>query len=317
MCISQSFAQKSGKLAQVGMAFLDIPVGTRATGMGEAYVSIGDDANAVFWNPAGIALIENGEFIHNHNGWIADITHISAAAAYNLGTAGVIGLSVITMDYGDIPGTQIANNEQGYISTGNINVSEIAVGLTYAQRVSDRFSYGITAKYVYQDLGKSLTGQIEDNVREIDNTLGEFAFDFGTLFYTGFHDLRIAMSARNFSREIGYHEEKFPLPLTFSFGLGMNIMPLLDIVEDQSLTVALDALHPRDYPERINFGLEYWYMEQFAARLGYKFITDEEGFTAGLGVKTALSGTEIRVDYSFNDFGLFDPVHRFSVGFAL
>jgi hypothetical protein len=196
-------------------------------------------------------------------------------------------------------------------------VSEIAIGLTYAQRVSDRFSYGVTAKYVYQDLGKSMTGQITENVKEIDNTLGELAFDFGTLFYTGFHDLRIAMSARNFSREVGYHEEKFPLPLTFSFGMGMNVMPLFDIVEDQSLTVALDALHPRDYPERINFGLEYWYMEQFAARLGYKFVTDEEGITAGLGFKTALSGNEIRVDYSFNDFGLFDPVHRFSVGFAL
>ncbi|NIT61128.1 MAG: hypothetical protein GWN00_34470, partial [Aliifodinibius sp.] len=114
MTTSPMFAQQDAKLAQVGMAFLDIPVGTRAAAMGGAYVSVCDDANSMFWNPAGMALVTDREIIFNYNGWIADIKHYSGALAANIGNFGVFGVSVIMMDYGQITGTRVAANEAGY-----------------------------------------------------------------------------------------------------------------------------------------------------------------------------------------------------------
>ena len=41
-------------------------VDARALGMGGAYVSVTDGASSVFWNPAGLALLDKGEgsFMH-------------------------------------------------------------------------------------------------------------------------------------------------------------------------------------------------------------------------------------------------------------
>lgn len=313
MLISPIYAQKRGKLAQAGLTFLDIPVGPRATGMGNAYVSVGNDANAVFWNPAGIAFVSNREIVGNHTSWIADINHLSGAFAYNIGKYGVFGISFITMDYGKMIGTRVAFTEEGYENIGDLSPSEFAFGIAYARQVTDQFSFGIHGKYVNQDLGKSLTGYTIADTSTVENRINEFAFDFGTIFYTGFKDLKIAMSTRNFSREVSYRMESFPLPLTFSFGAAMNILSFFDM-EGHTLTLAIDAIHPRDYPERINSGLEYWFRDIFAIRAGYKFVTDEEGLTAGIGFKQVIGTIKFKVDYSFNEFGRFEPVHMISVG---
>lgn len=310
---SPIYAQKRGKLGQAGLTFLDIPVGPRATGMGNAYICVGNDANAVFWNPAGIAFVSNREIVGNHTSWIADINHLSGAFVYNSGKYGVFGISFITMDYGKMIGTRVAFTEEGYENIGDLSPSEFAVGIAYARQVTDKFSFGIHGKYVNQDLGKSITGYMIADTNTVENSISEFAFDFGTIFYTGFKDLRIAMSTRNFSREVSYRLESFPLPLTFSFGAAMNILSFFDM-EDHTLTLAIDAIHPRDYPERINSGLEYWFRDIFAIRAGYKFGTDEEGYTLGLGLKQGVGMIKFKIDYSFSDFGHFDPVHMISIG---
>lgn len=310
---SPIYAQKRGKLAQVGLTFLDIPVGPRATGMGNAYICVGNDANAVFWNPAGIAFVSNREVVGNHTIWIADIKQHSGAFAFNFKKYGVFAISFITMDYGKMIGTRVAFTEEGYENIGDFSPSEFVVGIAYARQVTDKFSFGVHGKYVNQDLRKSLTGYMIADTHTVNNRITEFAFDFGTIFYTGFKDLRIAMSTRNFSREVSYRMESFPMPLTFSFGAAMDILSLFN-VEGHSLTLAIDAIHPRDYPERINSGVEYWFGEIFAIRAGYKFITDEEGFTVGVGFKQGIGNVKFNIDYSFNEFGLFDPVHMISIG---
>ncbi|NIT61129.1 MAG: PorV/PorQ family protein, partial [Aliifodinibius sp.] len=167
-----------------------------------------------------------------------------------------------------------------------------------------------------QDLGKSQSGYTATEVHEVENTLSALAVDFGTAFYTGFKDLRVSMSVRNFSREIGYHEEDFPMPLTFSFGMAMDVLSLTKLGEIHKLTLAIDAIHPRDYPERFNLGMEYWVGDLFAIRAGYKTVTDEEGLSAGLGFKKTLGSMDVKIDYSYSDFGLFESVHRTSVGFG-
>jgi hypothetical protein len=93
-------------------------------------------------------------------------------------------------------------------------------------------------------------------------------------------------------------------------------MDMLDFMGEHQnpLMLAIDAVHPRDYTERVHVGLEYVYMDMFSLRGGYKFNYDEEGLTAGLGVHYNFSGVIGRLDYAYGDFGAFDAVHRFSFG---
>jgi hypothetical protein len=300
------------KVAQTGLQFLQIDAGARSSSMAGAMTIAGYDANAMFYNPAGIAKMpSNFDFMANSTQWFADIKYNSAALAYSLGDLGTVGVSAVIADYGDIVGTRVASNEQGYETTGNVDVSAYSVGLSYAKNLSDKFAVGGTVKLVGQHLGASLMP--DGNLK--DNKISGYAFDFGTIFYPGWKSFRFGMTIRNFSREFTYERESFELPLTFTFGVAMNVFDLLDI-KDQSLLIAVDAVHPRDFSERINLGAEYNVFNMIAIRAGYKTNNDVEGLTLGVGLYYNLSGINVKVDYSFSKMNYFDNVNRFTVGFA-
>ena len=310
------------KLAQAGCQFLKIGVGARAAGMGDSYVAIGQDASAIFWNPAGLAYITGTELSFSHTNWIADIKHDAFAAAAKFGNLGVFGVSCVMMNYGDIYTTTIdldPSNEFGYsggkrFGGDKIGVSEYALGLAYSRSFTDKFTLGGHAKYVYQHLGDNHV--VVRGVERIKrNIVDVFAFDFGTLYYTGFKDLRIAMSIQNFSRDLQYEIEAFQLPLNYRVGVAMNLFSLLKMEESQILTLSVETIHPRDYTERVHIGTEYSFNNILAIRAGYKSNYDEEGFTAGAGLKT---DSGLVIDYAYAAFGnAFGSVHRFSIGLSL
>ncbi len=310
------------KVAQAGFQFLKIGVGARAVGMGESYTAIGRDVNAIFWNPAGLAYVQDREITFSHTNWIADISHDAVAAAWNMGRIGVFGVSFITMNYGDFYYTSVdfsTNNLYGYsggkrFGGNTFGVTEYALGIAYARSFTDKFTLGGQVKYVYQSLGNSRIA-VRGKETSVKNEAGAIAFDFGTLYYTGIKDLRLAMSIQNFSRDIKYELEAFPLPLTFRIGLAMNIFSLWNMENSQTLTISVDALHPRDYTERIHFGAEYWFQDMVALRGGYKFNYDEESLTAGAGMKYKMGNFGLVLDYAYTAFGeAFGSVHRFTLG---
>ena len=93
------------------MKWLSIPIGARASGIGGAYTALSTGAEAIFWNPSGIAMAENKYGINlNQTNWIADITVNSGAFAYNAGSLGSFGLSYLSVDWGDLHGTEIDQN---------------------------------------------------------------------------------------------------------------------------------------------------------------------------------------------------------------
>ena len=96
-------------------------------------------------------------------------------------------------------------------------------------------------------------------------------------------------------------------------------MDLLDLIEEDhenQLLFAIDAIHPRDYSERLHFGLEYLFMDMFALRTGYKTNYDEEGFAAGFGFNYTVGGVNMKLDYAYTAFGVFSAVNRFTFGLA-
>ena len=301
------------KVAQTGLQFLKVDVGARSAAMGGAFMMVGDDANAMFYNPAGIGLMQNGfDFFVARTQWIADISYNAGGLAKKLGNWGNVGVSVIYCDYGsDIVGTRLATNDQGYVETGNLEFGAYAVGLTYAKMLTNKFTVGAQIKYATQNLGQNLFA----NGKTVENKVSGLAYDFGTIFYPGFKSFRLGMSIRNFSPQFKYQNTAFQLPLTFTIGFAMDV---LDFMGDHknSLLLAIDAIHPRDYTERINLGAEYWFMNMFALRGGYKFNYDEESLSGGIGIKSKLGGLGLRVEYSYSDFGVFNAVNRVSLGIS-
>ncbi len=306
-------AKEIKKVAQTGLQFLKIDMSARSAGMGGAYTMVGNDASALFGNPAGISEMESTyDVFGSRVNWVADIYYSGAAAAANLGNLGTFGLHFMTSEYGEIIGTRVADNEAGYVETGNLDLDTYVVGFSYARRLTNKFTMGGTVKFTSQHLGSNLMPSGET----VTNKVSGLGYDFGTIFYPGFRSLRVGMSIRNFSPQFKYEETAFELPLTFRIGFAMDVLDLVGGMNNHSLVVDLDAIHPRDYTERIHVGGEYWYGDIIALRAGYKSNYDEQGLSLGFGLKYEISGIDLKFNYAYSDFGALSNVNRITIGGA-
>jgi long-subunit fatty acid transport protein len=300
------------KVGQTGLQFLKIDMSTRGAAMGGSYTTVNNDATSMFYNPAGLATMESDvDIFVTNTKWFAGISYLGGGAAVNLGNWGTIGLSWLSANYGDdFIGTQYANNYLGYIETGKLSVGAYTAGFSYASRLTDRFSVGGQVKYCYQHLGENFIDTL-GAIRK--NEVSGLAYDFGTIFYPGYKSLRIGMTIRNFSPEFKYVEEGFELPLTFVIGAAMDVLDFMG-AHDDALLVSVDAVHPRDYTERVHLGAEYTLMKRISLRVGYKFNYDNEGFTAGIGLQQQIGGVFVNVGYAYAPMKYFDAIHRISIG---
>jgi len=300
------------KIAQTGLQFLKIDMLAGAAGMGSAYTMAGKGASALFYNPAGMSNIDGGmDFVTSNTTWIADINYLAAGVARNFGTLGTFGVSFVTADYGDIIGTRVdAAAADGYVETDIGNVGSQAVGVSYARALTDKFRVGGQVKFTSQALGANLMPEGETKNNEVSG----LAYDFGTIFYPGFKSLAFGMSVRNFSPQYKYEEEAFELPLTFNIGTSINLFDLIGGPSNSALLLAVDAVHPRDYTERLHLGAEYLYANLLAIRAGYKTNYDEEALSMGFGVNYSVGGIGLKIDYSYSQLGVFDGVSRITIG---
>lgn len=301
------------KVAQSKLQFLKLEMGARAIAMGTAYTAIAGDPNCIFYNPAGTAFIDGLALVFNHSQWLADISYQSSVISYNTGRFGTFSLDYIAVNYGTFERTIVdAHAWEGYQSLGTFDVGEYAVGIGYATQITDRFFIGGQVKYAYQKLGTSTIWEYAGSEFEaeidVDNKTDVVAYDFGTYYNSGFKNLCIGMAVQNFANK--------PIPLNFRFGFAIDLDQIFfPDWENNRFTVAYDVIHPRDYSERMQFGMEYQYKKLFTIRSGYKLNYDEQGLTGGIGVNLNYQNLKLAFDYAITDFGILGMVQRFSLGF--
>ena len=289
-------AQEFEKVGTVGEQFLKIGVGARATAMGSAFASIADDASAVYWNPAGVARITRSVIAINHCDWAADILFSSAAYVFDPRyVPGMVAFQVRSL-YMPEQAVRTVTKPEG---TGEMfDNGDVAVGVTYARSLTDKFSMGITFNYLDSSLA--------------DQHSSGYAFDFGTLYDTGFQSLRIGMEIQNIGTEMKFIERSVKLPTLFRVGMSMSVY------ENAQFRVlsAVDFSHPPDNNERANLGTEVGYKDFLYLRGGYGFGYDAEGVSGGLGFKVPTSlNSEATLDYAYVDMGYLGGVHRVSIDF--
>jgi hypothetical protein len=318
----QSVFGQNQKLAQTGMKFLSVSMDARSSAMGTALTSLEGGSTALFYNPSGMSRLPG--FMHVAFGrvnWIADINYMFGSFAINIGNGqyGVIGLSFMSVDYGDFKGTIRADNDQGFIDTGIFSPAALALGIGYARALSDKFSVGGHVRFVHQNLsGGVIDFTTDQSVLSQRFEKDILAFDFGILYKTGFRSLNFGMNVRNFSKEVKYVKESFQLPLTFEIGLSINMIDFFQInPEEHTVLLSVDAVHPRDFAEQIDFGIEYVFMQNYSLRFGFTSPTDEQGASFGAGILQKVSDVSMQIDYAYTPFGIFEDVHRFTFKFAL
>ena len=318
------FGQNVTKSGTTAATFLTIDTGVRGSGMGSAYVSVSDDINAMYWNPAGVARIREKQALFTNVQWIADITFNYAAVAIPAGQIGTFGMNASFMSTDEMMVTTIQEPD----GTGEtFQVGSYALGLIYAKELTDRFSIGFNVKYIQEQIYHS--------------TARGMAIDVGTLFDTQFQGLKIGMSISNYGTKMrmsgrdmliqsdidplknGNNEninanlqaDTYDLPLLFRVGMSVDVLKGL---YNSHLILSADALHPNDNTESVNIGAEYAYNNLVAVRCGYKNLfreNSEEGLCLGGGLNMKVTGNAfLHLDYAWGDFGILKDVQKFAIG---
>lgn len=294
-------------------AFLELGVGTRATAMGGAFVATADDPSALYWNPAGVAALGRSSFIAERTNWVADMKLNYAGGTVDLGNLGTLGLSLTHMEMISEEPVRTIEQPEG---TGELfGASSFALGVTYAKSLTDRFSFGVTPKFIREGIW--------------DMSANAFAVDLGILYTTPFDGLRLGASISNFGTELrmggdntlvlhdpepgtggnnnniaaDQRTEGWDLPLLFRVGVAY---PLLNTATNR-LTVAVDADVPSNNYQSVNVGAEYVFMNAFSLQGGYRSLFldgSEQSFTLGFGVQQAFLGNLlVQAGFSYADIG--------------
>ena len=180
------------KVGTVGLKFLDIGVGARALAMGEAYAALGGDASSIFWNPSGIANVQNGDFFAGFTSWPADINLYSVAIAKRT-TLPIFGENTLGLS-GTLLNTGLMNRVTEYDVDGDYSGSfafeDYDFGLSMGKYLTDRFAFGATVKYLHE---------------KIDYwDVSSWAVDIGTYYETGIKSIRIGMAIMNFGPDVTF-----------------------------------------------------------------------------------------------------------------
>ncbi len=136
---------------------LSIPVGARGVALSGANLAIVSGVEALYYNPAGVSNFDKAiEAQFSNMSYIADIDVNYAAFVVNLGRIGAFGLSIKSLDFGDIIRTSALNTE----GTGEtFSPTFITAGATWSKSFTDRIRFGVNLKIVTESiLRTSATG---------------------------------------------------------------------------------------------------------------------------------------------------------------
>ena len=329
--------------------FLLLGAGARGAALGGSFAAIATDVSALYYNPAGVAMIPQSSVMIGTYDYVADTRYSWGGVAFPLsGGSRTVGLQLGTFGFKDQP---VYTEDQPNGTDATYSVAETFVGATYAQNFSDRFSAGITAKYVDDRLG-TVSGSA-------------FAVDFGTSFHSTLnnHPMKFSFVLANLGSNLSYSgtgiqgnvprepipgqdqvptlpqqanllTANSPLPTMFRVGLAYDLIS----GENSRLTVLGDFNQPNNNKPGFVFGSE-WNTAHlgdtnfgFAVRGSYSYtganslspttsttaLSDEENlqglaFGGGLLYGSGGSGFSLGLDYAYKYLGILGPTSFFSL----
>lgn len=326
-----AYPQTSDRAGSVGALFLKMDMSPRVAAMGRSYAGVADDISGVFLNPVALVRGEGRQVFLSETEYMVDMRALAGVIAFpmpeNIGGRGALHYTGFFS--GDMTKTT-ATDIDGSATDEQFTWTDLAVGFTYAREFTDKFSVGLGAKYVRSDVADLYAQTV--------------AFDVGTMYKTGFRNLRLGMSTTNFGPDMKFHgrydntyissiwqvavSEEFgyyALPISFQVGIADEVYQS----ETMRLTGALDYSHPNDVAERLHIGAEWAYGEMFFLRGGFFIDMDKsevadpvdpnddaldryKEFRFGGGVMV----NNLAFDYAWQTIESLESVHRLGLRYS-
>jgi hypothetical protein len=309
--------------------YLNIGVGARPSGMGEAYTAVVDNVDAAWWNPGNLVKVENPQFAFMHNQNYGDTSYEYLAVGFpaqqlGIDIWGTIGITALLVRVGDVEITK--EDMDGTYSEGYEDYKKYSgvqyqgaggavIGLSYSWQAAKMFSIGATLKIINQKIANEQGWIPAIDVGILSNTNLK-GFDVGIVFqnvtFMQMSQIKEAPDA--------------PLPLNLKFGICYKFPRLFTSESDprDKFVFGLDGIYsiqPANMPFKLQTGIEYSFNVSginFSPRVGYRFngqdfISDLgglAGLTTGFGISKNFTGVDVALDYAFIPYGILGQSHR-------
>ena len=293
--------------SQTAYNFLRLPVSAHVAALGgDNTTLIEDDPTLIFHNPALINNVTDRTMNLNLMTYMKGATTASASymqAAGERGTWGVIGQY---MGYGSMKETTASGQQ-----TGEFSAKDIAVGGSFAYALSERFTGGITAKFIASYIGQY-------------NSLAA-GVDLGLNYYNAETDLSLSAVARNLGGQLSAYEDDFErMPLDLQVGITKRLLrsPL-------RLSASLVRLNDWEYGfgKHIVIGADLLLSQQFYIAAGYNAlraaemkIQEGEGSSAhgaGLSIGAGLQLQKLKLNVAYAKYHVSASSLVFNISYAL
>jgi hypothetical protein len=336
-------AGNEDRAGEAGAGELLLNPWARSSGWASANTSGSMGVEAFHLNIAGLAYTRGTQILYTNTNYLSgtDINIHALGLGHRLGeSGGVLGVSIMSMTFGELDVTTVDNPEGGL---GTFGPNYFNLGLSYSKNFSNTISGGLVVKLVTQSIA---------NV----NATG-FALDAGVNYVTGeFDELKFGITLRNVGPTMQYrgnglsdefqipNQDKtltanqrsadFELPSMVNIGLTYDFF-LTDVEEseeeegtfiaDHRVTVAGTFTSNSFTKDQVKGGFEYAFREMFMGRFGFLYesdITDETlsrtaysgpTFGAGLVIPLGKSGSTMGIDYAYQTTHTFDGNHLIGV----
>ena len=279
----------NSKVGTSGAPFLRMGAGARPTAMGQAFVGVADDVNAVYYNPAGLGFLSRPELTAMHTQWIQGLDYNFGAFAYPT-DFGAFGFSAATLQSDEQRKRGLDESDQG-----TFDAMDAAYGVSFARNLNPTLSVGMTARWI---------------TLEIDNASAKaWSGDVGLL--QRFHrvPLSVGLAVRHFGQEIEFIDEADPQPMTVDLGGSLSLLR-------ERLKIAMNVQRPRDNDVQFGTGAE-WAQDagdnfRYALRGGYTNAgTDADG-TTGLSFGAGIGYRQFNFDFAWVPFGDLGNTFRYA-----
>jgi hypothetical protein len=337
VCVLDATAGNEDRAGQAGATELLINPWARSSGWGGINIASVNGLESTYNNVAGLAFTKKTELSFTYTNWLkgADIAINTFGLAQKVGESGAIGLTIMSMDFGDIQVTTVDQPEGG---VGTYSPQFLNIGFSFAKSFSNSIYGGLTVKLISQSLADVKSQGV--------------CFDAGIQYVTGNNEakdnLKFGISLKNvgtpmrfsgdglsfrgdpptpgsYQLTIESRAEKFELPSLVNIGVSYDIRP----ADNHRITAAGSFTSNSFTYDQFGIGAEYSFREMFSGRLAYVYeqnMNDDEakltalsGLNAGLGVDINLGkgGKKLGLDYSYRSTDFFDGSHAIGVRIML
>lgn len=282
-----AFAGNEDRAGEAGASQLLINPWTRSVGFAGANTSSVTGLEAMGLNIAGMAYTRKTELLVNHKRYFvgSDININSFGFAQKVGETGVIGVSVMSMNFGQIDITEVNLPEGG---VGQFSPSYTTIDAGYAKTFSNSISGGIGVRVISESIANA--------------SARGFAFDAGVRYVTGDNDqVKFGIALKNVGPSMSFSGDgvsftavaqsaygteylttkdhrtvSYQLPSLLNIGASYDfyIAPTVDstsseISSDHRITLAGNFTSNSFTKDQYRIGLEYGFRNMFMVRGGY------------------------------------------------